>query len=251
MWLRNLNQPPLPAPQSSIRRAYFFLGARRGLKLPALVIAATMLGIGGLVREIGYPMLIGPLSTYLIWAGPAQVLLFGSIAAGAALPAVALAITLSGIRFLPMCVSMIPLLSSPKPKRWEFLLAMHLVSMSTWVEGLTRLPEIPEEGRLPYHCGFSLTVISAGAVAAGAGYYMAGALPTALGGGILFMTPLFFATSLAFAARSAPDWLALILGAGLAPFAAALAPAGFDIMTIGLFGGTAAYALDRIRRRRS
>ncbi len=208
-----------------------------------------MLGIGGLVREIGYPMMAGPLSTFLIWAGPAQVLLFGSIAAGAALPAIAFSIMLSGIRFLPMCVSMMPYLRGPGVKPWHFALAMHLVSMSTWVEGLARLPNLPQTARVPSHLGFSLAVITAGAIASGIGYYMAGVLPPVFAAGLLFTTPLFFASSLALSARSAADWCALVLGALLAPVAAATVPGGFDILLIGLAGGTAAYLFDRSRRQ--
>jgi predicted branched-subunit amino acid permease len=211
---------------------------------------ASLIGVGGLARDVGYPMWAGVLSTVLMWAGPAQVLLFGSIAAGASLPAAAVAVGLSSIRFLPMVVSILPLLRGPGVGFWRLMLAAHFVAVTAWTEGRRRLPEWPEAERWPYFIGFSLVIMAAAAFATGAGYYLIGAMAPPLAAALLFTTPLFFTLSLMAGSRTLADWAALGLGFALAPVAAVVAGREFDLLLVGLVGGTAAYAVHRMRRRR-
>jgi predicted branched-subunit amino acid permease len=225
-------------------------GMRQAVGLPSLVLMASLIGVGGLARDVGYPMWAGVLSTVLVWAGPAQVLLFGSIAAGASLPATAIAVSLSSIRFLPMVVSILPLLRGPRVGIGKLLLASHFVAVTAWTEGRRRLPEVPVAQRYPFFIGFASMVMLAASFATGAGYYLIAALPAAFAAALLFTTPMFFTLSLAAGSRTAADWLALGLGFALAPAALWLAGRDFDLLVIGLVGGTAAYALDRLRRGR-
>ena len=71
------------------------IGARDAFVFPAWVVAVALVGIGSVAREAGFPAGVAALSTLLIWAGPSQIIFFGSIASGMALPSVALAVTLS------------------------------------------------------------------------------------------------------------------------------------------------------------
>jgi predicted branched-subunit amino acid permease len=230
--------------------AYF---ARRGvgdaLGVPSLVLVATMLGIGGLAHDTGFPIGATVLSTVVIWAGPAQVILFGSIATGMALPAIALAICFSSLRFLPMTVSLLPLMRLPEHRRWQLLLAGHLVAVTNWTEGMRRLPPLPMRGRYPYFIAFGLTTLSTSALATAAGFMLASKLPGVLAAALLFITPLFFSASLAAGARRLVDWAAILLGFSLAPAAAYLLGPQFDILTGGLLGGTLAFGLHALRRR--
>ncbi len=230
--------------------APFLRGARDGAGLPALVLMASLVGVGGLARDIGYPMWAGVLSTVLIWAGPAQVLLFGSIAAGQSLAAIAITVSLSSIRFLPMVVSILPLLKGPGIGTGKLLIGAHFVAVTAWTEGRRRLPEMPEAERYPYFLGFSIVIMSAAAFATGAGYYLIGALPPALAAALLFTTPIFFTLSLAAGCRTPADWVALVLGFLLAPVAAVAAGRDFDLLVVGLVGGTLAYLVHRARRGR-
>jgi predicted branched-subunit amino acid permease len=209
---------------------------------------ASLVGVGGLTRDIGYPMWAGVLSTVLIWAGPAQVLLFGSIAAGAALPAIAIAVSLSSTRFLPMVVSILPLLKGRRVGTLRLILAAHFVAVTAWTEGRRLLPSEPEVDRWAYFIGFGAMVMLAASVATGAGYYLMGALPPALAAALLFTTPMFFTLSLAAGSRVAADWTALALGFLLAPVAAQIAGQDFDLLVIGLVGGSIAYLVHRLRR---
>jgi predicted branched-subunit amino acid permease len=225
----------------------FRSGAWRAFGLPSVVLMASLVGVGGLVRDIGYPMWAGVLSTVLIWAGPAQVLLFGSIAAGAALPAVAVAVSLSSIRFLPMVVSILPLLRGPGVGTGKLLLGAHFVAVTAWTEGRRLLPHVPEAERWPYFIGFSVVIMSAAAFATGMGYYLIGALPPALAAALLFTTPMFFTLSLAATCRTTADWTALASGFALTPVALAVAGRDFDLLIVGLVGGTVSYIIHRSR----
>jgi hypothetical protein len=118
----------------------FRAGVRQAAGLPSLVLMASLIGVGGLTRDIGYPIWAGVLSTLLLWAGPAQVLLFGSLAAGASLPAIAIAVSLSSIRFFPMVVSILPLLRGPGVGTGRLLFGAHFVAVTAWTEGRRLLP---------------------------------------------------------------------------------------------------------------
>lgn len=229
----------------------FLGGVRQAAGLPSIVLMCSLVGVGGLARDVGFPMWAGVLSTVLLWAGPAQVLLFGSLAAGQSLAAIAITVSLSSIRFFPMVVSLLPLLRGPGVGTGKLLLASHFVAVTAWTEGRRLLPDQPVEERWPFFIGFSAMVMLAASFATGAGYYLIGALPPSLAAALLFTTPVFFTLSLAAGSRTLADWTALALGFALAPVAASLVGQDFDLLLVGLAGGTAAYLVHRLRRGRA
>jgi predicted branched-subunit amino acid permease len=188
-------------------------GVRDALGLASITICFSLVGIGGLARDVGYPMLAGALSSALMWAGPAQVLLFGSIAAGTALPLAAIAILFSSLRFFPMTMAIMPLLNEPRRPIWQLLLAAHLVSITNWVEGMRRLPDLPAHERYPYFCGFGLTVL--------------------------------FSLNLAAPARRALDWLPIVLSVAIILVAPHTPLRDYDLIVAGVIGGTLAYIVQR------
>ena len=74
-----------------------------------LVVSGTYIGIGALVYDYGFSLPWVMLANMLIWAAPAQVLVVTALGSGAGAVEVALAVGLSAARFLPMVVSLIPL----------------------------------------------------------------------------------------------------------------------------------------------
>jgi predicted branched-subunit amino acid permease len=228
-------------------RSLFLQGIRDSLALPAWVVGFSVLGIGSLARDVGHPAGAAMLSTVLIWASPAQVILYGGLAAGTALPALAFAICLSSIRFVPMTMSVLPLLRRPGQGIGLQLFIAHYVAVTVWVESLRRLPSMPPEQRLSYFFGFANATIAVSSLLTLLGYYLAGIVPTALGAGLLFLTPLFFTISLAAGARSGAEWGAILLGFALAPAFTATIGRDFDLLATGLVGGTAAYLIRRTR----
>ncbi|MDH7794525.1 MULTISPECIES: AzlC family ABC transporter permease [unclassified Beijerinckia] len=226
---------------------------RRGMmvaaRLPIFVMAFTFLGIGGLAREAGVPLGVALLSTLTIWAGPAQVIYFGALINGVALPAIALSISLSSIRLLPMCVSLLPTLRKSARSRPILLYAMHQVAVTVWAESIQAIRHIPPAGRLPWFMGLAHSLVFAALIATWIGYTLAAALPHALAAGLLFITPIYFTSTLARNAREPIDWIALSSGFVLAPLLKGIVGAGLDLMIIGLVGGTAAWLWQkRIRR---
>jgi predicted branched-subunit amino acid permease len=89
---------------------WFFAGVRRALAGPAFYVAISLMGVGSLARAAGFPVGVAALSTLLVWAGPGQLLFFGAALAKTAPPAIAFAVSLSSVRLLPMCLSVLPML---------------------------------------------------------------------------------------------------------------------------------------------
>jgi predicted branched-subunit amino acid permease len=225
-------------------------GVSAALGLPALTIAFSLVGIGGLARDIGYPVWAGALSSALIWAGPAQVLLFGGIAAGTSLPVLAIAIFFSSIRFMPMVMSLVPLINAPRRPMWQLLAAAHLVAITNWAEGMRRLPHLPPAERYPYFMGFGLVVMASGTLATALGYYLIGALPLVLAAALLFTTPMFFTANLVATAQRLTDWLPLILAPVLVAVGLQWGGSDYDIMIAGIVAGSTAYIVHRTKRIR-
>ncbi len=103
-----------PPPSST---ATYLAGMRAALtSVFSLVLVGTYVGIGALAHDYGFSLVWVMLSTVLLWAGPAQVIMISALGTGGALIEVALAIGLSGVRFLPMVVSLLPLMRGPRTR---------------------------------------------------------------------------------------------------------------------------------------
>jgi predicted branched-subunit amino acid permease len=244
-----MRAPPNDGHQTD--QAVFWRGARDALSLPAWVLGFSILGIGSLARDAGFPAGAAVLSTLVMWAGPAQAIFFASAAAGTSFPVIAFAVTLSSVRLLPMTVAILPLLRRPGQGIATQLAAAHFIAVTMWVEGLRRLPPLPVADRVPYFFGFALACVVTCTTATYIGYFLLGALPLPLAAGLLFLTPIFFSVSLVAGAQSIADWAAMLFGAVLTPLFAILLGKDFDLLAAGLIGGTAGYAAGKTRRGRS
>ena len=222
-------------------RSHAALGVRAALALPAWIVGVSFLGVGSLARDAGHPLGAALLSTLLVWAAPAQLILYGSLARDGLIAAAALAVGLSGIRLLPMALAFLPLVRRPGQPLWIQFAAAHCMAATTWIEAMRRLPDMDEAGRLPFYFGFALTCLALSATATVLGFLLVGALPLPLAAGFLCLTPIYFTISLAAGARFPSDWLAIGLGLGLAPLAQTIVGKDFDLLATGIVGGTAAH----------
>jgi len=227
---------------------HFGQGCRAAIVLPAWVVGCSLLGLGALGHDIGLPLWVVMLSTPLIWAGPAQFVLFGSLAAGMALVSIALAVSLTSMRLLPMGISILALLRGRDRHLATRILLAHLVVVSTWVEGMRLMPHMPQRNRLPWFLGFSFTCIVVSTLMTGLGHMLSASLPRYLAAGFMFLTPLFFSLTLIAGARKAPDIAAIALGVVLGAVLGPVVGPDFDLLAAGVGGGLAAYALHRFRR---
>jgi predicted branched-subunit amino acid permease len=240
---------PMPqSPSFTSSAAAFFGGVRSAwTSVFFLVMAGTYVGLGALAHDFGLSALWLTVSTLLIWAGPAQVILVSALGSGAAPIEVAIGVTLSGIRLLPMVVALLPLLKGPQTRQRDLLLPAHFTSVSMWVESLRLLPAMPRERRIAYCNGLSVGFNSTAVIAGLFGFFLAAKLPPLFAGGLLFLTPMSFLVSTARNARTLMDRLALALGLVLGA-ALAAGHVELDLMWSGLGGGTIAYLVQRFRR---
>jgi predicted branched-subunit amino acid permease len=237
---------PLPATEPSTV-SIFFAGVRSAMaSVFFVVLAGTYVGMGALAHDFGFPPWWLALSSMLVWAAPAQVILISALGTGASLFEAALAVSLSGIRLFPMVVALLPLLRGPSTRTRDLLLPAHFTSVSMWVESLRLLPGMPQDRRIAFCNGLSVGYMGTAVVFGFVGYYLAAGLPVLLAATLLFLTPMSFLISTANNARMMVDRLALAFGLVLGPLLTYLA-VGLDLMWTGLIGGTLAYLAHRFR----
>ena len=216
---------------------------------PAFYVALSLIGVGTLARAAGFPVGAAALSTLLIWAGPGQLLFFGAMAAKTAPPAIALAVSLSSVRLLPMCLSILPMLRRPDSRRSTLLASSHFIAVTVWAESLRRLPDIDKENRQPFFFGFACACMGLTTISTVLGYGLALSLPAPLGAGLMMLSPIYFLATTARSSRSGADWLSMGFGAVLAPLTQTYVGGGFDLPVLALVGGGAAWAAGFLARR--
>lgn len=216
----------------------------------AYVLFATYIGIGALGHDLGFSLAWVALSTLLVWAGPAQMIVISTLGTGSTLVQAAVAVGLSGIRLLPMVVALLPRVKTPKSLPLGLLLVAHLTAVSMWIEAFRLTPEVAREHRVSYCSGLGAGLMSSAMLATVIGFALAGRLPPALAAAVLFVTPISFLVSTANNSKSLVDRLALALGLVLAPVFA-MAKIQLDLLFAGLIGGTLAYVVHRLRRAAS
>jgi len=121
-----------------------------------LVLAGTYIGMGALAHDYGFSSWWLALSSILVWAAPAQVILISSLGLGATPIEAAIAVGLSAIRLFPMVVALLPLLRGPGTRLRDLLLPTHFTSVSMWVESLRLLPSLARERRIAFCNGLSV-----------------------------------------------------------------------------------------------
>ncbi len=229
-------------------RRWFLRGARVLVSTPGLILMSSFIGFGALCRESGLTLLQSVFITWSMWALPGQVILVGAVAAGATLPAVALAVTLSSVRFAPMVAAWVPLMQPERTAGWKLLLLSHFVAVTSWVVALVRLPEMPEEARVPYFAGMGVTLTVANTIITAVSYNLSGQLPPLLAGALFFLTPIYFLTSMTAASKIVAERLALLFGLVSGPvFHYYQVPLG--LVWSGLLAGTLAFLAHLARRR--
>src|SRR5262249_34480269 len=147
-WLQ-MSSAPAKSPSSA--SVAFLAGFRAaGRSVLSYVLIGTYVGIAALAHDFGFGLWWTLLSTVLVWAGPAQVILVSALGSGAGAVGTALAVSVSSARLLPMVLSLLPLVRGARTRPRELLLPAHLTAVSMWIEALRLLPGIPRDVRLPF-----------------------------------------------------------------------------------------------------
>ena len=234
-----------PDPQISSATAFW-----RGIKAAwrsvfAYVLLGTYVGIGALAHDFGFSLGWMMLSTVLVWAAPAQVILISTLPT-ATLIEVAIAVALSSIRFMPMVVAVLPMLKSADTQPRQLILPAHITAISVWVEAMRLLPGVPRGERIWFYNGLGAGLIAAAIAASAVGFYLAARLPPFLAAALLFLTPLSLVMSVSRNSRQLIDRVALALGLVIGPLLAAM-KVGLDLLWTGIIAGTIAYLVHRVR----
>ena len=230
-------------------RDAFWRGAISAPSTPVLVVLMTFIGFGALARDTGFDLTQALFATVFMFALPGQVVLADAIAHGAGLAAAGFAVTLTAVRLLPLTFSLMPLMRDGTTPRWLELVLSHLVSITSWIEAMRRLPPLPRTLRMPFYAGFCMVLAIGTVVATLTGFVLAAQVAPAIAAGFIFLTPVYFFLSLIAAAKDRSDMAALAIGAVLGPLLFLAAP-GYDLVLTGLIGGTLAYGGARWRKRR-
>jgi predicted branched-subunit amino acid permease len=240
-----MSAPPDDPPRRSAAAAYFAGFAAAWRSIFAYVLIGTYIGIGALAQGFGFSLDWMVLSTLLVWAAPAQVILISTLPT-ASLIEVAIAVGLSSIRFMPMVVAVLPMLRAEKTRQRHLLLPMHLTAISVWVEGMRLLPDIPRGERIAFYNGLGSGLIASAIGASVIGFTMAGTLPPQFAAALLFLTPLSLLMSVSRNSRQLIDRVALALGLVIGPVIASM-KIGLDLLWTGIIAGTIAYLVHRVR----
>lgn len=203
------------------------------------------IGFGALAHDLGFSAPWAMLSTVLVWAAPAQVILISALATGAVLEA-AIAVSVSGIRLLPMVVALLPQIKTPGTRTRHLILPAHFTAVSMWVEALRLLPARPRAHRVAFCNGLGVGFSIAAVTATACGFYLAGRLPPLFAAALLFLTPISFLVSIAGNSRLLVDRLALLFGLLILPVLT-YHQVDLDLLWTGLIGGTLAYVIHRLR----
>jgi predicted branched-subunit amino acid permease len=214
----------------------------------ALVLFATYLGIGALAHDTHFSLAWTLLSTLLVWAGPAQIIVITTLGSGATVLQSAIAVTVSAVRLFPMVVSVLPLMRTPETKRRQLILVAHFTAVTLWVECHRFLPQVPRDKRIAFVHGLGTGLLCVSLCANTIGYFLAANLSQTFASAILLLTPLAFLFSTARNAREPADVVALVLGLLLYPLAAQI-NSGLDILISGVVAGTLAFCVHRWRAR--
>ena len=226
---------------------------RAALSLPGLVLLGSMVGFGGFTHDAGWTLFETVLSTAVIWALPAQVILVGSLAGGTGVIAALAAVSISSIRLLPMVCSILPVVRGSRTRLWTQVVASHFVAQTVWILTLLRAESIEREKRMVFYfwmAGFTVGLSMAGCAI---GWMLAGHLPHPLAIALLMLTPVSFLLSTEKTAKGFELKLAFFLGLVLLPVVHIIAPrlglGSWELLLTGLLAGSLAFATGHRHRR--
>ena len=225
-------------------------GALDALGVPAAVLGAGYIGFGSLAAEYGYSVAQTVASTLAVWALPGQLILIEMGAVGASFAVIVIAVSVSAARFLPMTVTLMPMLRGARRGRLHEYGIAQLASMTTWAAAFRRCPALAPSARLPYFVGFGLACLGVSAACGAAGHALAGALPPPVRLGFAFLAPVYFLVILVGEARTRMAAFALAAGALAGPLLHLASPQ-WSVIAAGFAGGTAAYLIERTVGRRA
>jgi predicted branched-subunit amino acid permease len=224
--------------------AAFRTGVRESFGVPGGVLAASYLGFGALAYSSAVPLWIVVASTITIWALPGQLVMVDMWQIGAPMIAILLAVMLTNARFLPMAVTLMPVIRDRSHRPWIYYAAAQCIAMSSWIICMRRGAEMPAPERVAYLTGLAAGFIAIGVCAGIIGYYIAESIPRFMQIGMVFLAPVYFVIFLIVEIRTRLVAIALACGGVAGPLLYLVTPQ-WSVLLAGFLGGTLAYGLNR------
>lgn len=237
--------PPMTEPMSATRAFLHGLQAA-ATSVFLFVVTVTYVGYGALCHDFGFSLGWAQLSTLLMWAAPAQVILVAALGSGAPLIETAITVGLSSVRLLPMVVALLPLIRGAHTPAWRLVLPAHFIAVSMWVEAMRLAPGVPREHRLLFCSGIGTGLLTAAMTSTLIGFYLSALLPAVFAAAAIFVTPMSFLLSIVRNSRTLFERLAFVLALVIGPLLA-LSEVKLDLLWTGIIAGTLAYAVHRAR----
>jgi predicted branched-subunit amino acid permease len=224
----------------------FLPGLREAIGAPGVAMAATFLAFGAAVQEAGLSPGWALLACWGIYGMPGQLVLVQAATLGWAggVGAAVMGAVAVNARFLPMAVSITPVLSAPT--RWRLLPAVPFIAVTPWAAAMRTLPAIRRPDRVAWFLGFGLTSWLVAGGAALSGFHLAGMLGPEARAALLFVNPLYYALLLAADLDRPAPRRAVLCGAAAASLAWLL-PSSVALLAAGIVGGSVAFLLGRRR----
>lgn len=223
------------------RRAILLAAVKEAFGPPGVILAASFVGFGSLVRESDLSLWVGLASTVLIWALPGQVVMAELYAVGASLLVVGAAVLLTNARLLPMTVTLLPWLRGPGVPAWKLYLAGHFVAVTAWANSMRLVPTLPERQRLAWFYTFAGTLWALSILGTAVGYHLAAAVPQPVTLALVFLNPVYFLLLLIGDLSQRPKVIAMAAGAILGPLFHMLDP-DWGLLLTGLVAGSVGFA---------
>ena len=231
--------PSHPPGAATTARNVARLAFRQGIGLPSVIVLTSMMGFGSLAADGGISLPTALSASALVWGLPGQVAMAELWAAGASLIAVVLAASLANARFMPMAMSLFPLMRGGTRHRGAPYLLVQLLSVNTWVACQEAFPLIPLHLRFVYYTAFAGTILIAGQIGTALGFFAVAVLPKGVTLGLIFLNPCYFALLFA-GTRTRPFVAALLLGAFAGPIIYQLTPE-WSLLLTGFIAGSAGF----------
>ena len=229
--------------------AAFRTGMRDALGAQAAVLGASYVGFGALANTGGVSIWVVMASTAMVWALPGQLVMVDMWQIGAPAIATVLAVMLTNARFLPMTVTLLPVLHARGLAPWKYYLAAQGIAMSSWMVCMRRCPDMPATERLPYFAGLTCTLMAVSIGAGVCGFLVANSIPALMQVGLVFLAPVYFFVFLIVEVRSRLAAIAIACGGIAGPLFYVLTPQ-WSLLMAGFAGGTVAYVINKLLRRR-
>lgn len=225
------------------KSAAIWLGIREGLVMPFWMVFGSMIGFGSMARDSGVGLGVALGSTVGIWGLPGQVAMVELFAVGLPVLAIVITSSLANMRFMPMCVVVIPhFRGNPTALRLRYLLAQ-MLSINIWSVFMRSGPSLALEDRLPFYIAVSITCLIGGSLGTAIGYMASDLLPLYVTVSLVFLNPAYFVYVFS-SVQYRNCIIAVVLGALSGPLFYQISP-DWSVPVTGVLAGTIAFYLDK------